>query len=978
MIVGILSMKKSLKSIGLISIFLLSLVSCSSGSKNSGSSQPCVEHNFEIKRDSSGHWQRCVICGYETEKVNHDFSTGRVYMARDPQTTDHPYHIVEYHCDFCDINHEEHEDCVYDVNNAYTYREPSYEREGIIAVDCELCHSHIYLDTLPQLEHTYYESYEHNDTYHWHMCKDPGYETLHSPYELHAYGEWVIDLEPTWYIEGKKHRSCVCGVTEYADIDSGAIDYAYRVLKLSSNSYGGYSVIGTNEKIVGELVIPETYGRYPINVIASSSLENQTEMTSVHIPSSIIKIEDEAFEGCSGISEVTIPNSVSEIGTRIFDECTALETVTLSNKLSALPYATFRECSSLKSIGIPDSINTIGREAFSYSGLERIIISNNVRTIEDEAFEECRNLKLVTLGKGITSFGNNVFNNANSNAYINIYDNLREKIGTIGSVNINYHGTLSNYLSLTIDQNSFSPKSVHLYLDEEHEDVETTDLVIPSSFSVIKRFAFYRCGGLKSITFEDSDYQLGMYVFYCCSSLQTINFGNGKKTCENGLILMCDSLCQINLTGSFDIQIVSGDEFISNCLHLVEIINTCNINFSSLPYGGGITNTDIRVISDESSSLLKTSADEFVYLDEGSKKTLVNYIGSEKEITVPSYITDIRGEAFYELGLTEVNIDYPLNSVGKNIFHNNNQLVSVNFNSTINSFANEGYVFYTTSVEHVKLPDNLTVLKGFFYNCDNLKNIDLPETLLEVGSSAFSNCSSLESLTFPDSVTIIANNAIYECENLKSVTFGKGVSSNIDALLLKLSYLEEVNFSVENVTYKSIGGVIYSYNGENLISSCKSVSENYTVLDGTVTIRNSAFKNNKVIKSVVVSGGVTKIEQDAFYGCSNLVQINLPNTVTEIGKYAFHMANLSSISFPNGLEVIEEYVVATNRYLTRVEIPASVTTIKDYAFYYCYSIEEFVYLGTIAQWNAINKQSRWNDHTSFTVVHCSDGDIFLN
>lgn len=157
----------------------------------------------------------------------------------------------------------------------------------------------------------------------------------------------------------------------------------------------------------------------------------------------------------------------------------------------------------------------------------------------------------------------------------------------------------------------------------------------------------------------------------------------------------------------------------------------------------------------------------------------------------------------------------------------------------------------------------------------------------------------------------------------------------------------------------------------------------YTSSDGNIvspyqtsslpTIVSNTYVNGKGV--IKFASDITIIGSNAFYYCSGLTSVMIPNSVTSIGYAAFAgCSSLTSFSIPNSVTNIGKFAFYECRSLTSVAIPNSVTSIEDKAFYYCTRLTTISYTGTIAQYNAITKESGWHDNVPATVVHCTDGD----
>ena len=116
-------------------------------------------------------------------------------------------------------------------------------------------------------------------------------------------------------------------------------------------------------------------------------LINNKEVTELHIPDGVSKIEDNAFAACNSLIKISIPNSVTEIGQSAFSGCSSLTSITIPNKVTSIGKETFCNCESLTKVSIPDSVTLIGNNAFfNCKLLFYLTIGKNVREIGEGAF----------------------------------------------------------------------------------------------------------------------------------------------------------------------------------------------------------------------------------------------------------------------------------------------------------------------------------------------------------------------------------------------------------------------------------------------------------------------------------------------------------------------------------------------------------------------------------------------------------------
>jgi hypothetical protein len=98
-------------------------------------------------------------------------------------------------------------------------------------------------------------------------------------------------------------------------------------------------------------------------------------------------------------------------------------------------------------------------------------------------------------------------------------------------------------------------------------------------------------------------------------------------------------------------------------------------------------------------------------------------------------------------------------------------------------------------------------------------------------------------------------------------------------------------------------------------------------------IEDDAFCGCSSLTSVTIPNSVTSIGESAFFGCSALTSVTIPNSVTSIGSRAFYNCSaLTSVTIPNSVTSIGKWAFLGCDSLTSVTIPNSVTSIGEEAF----------------------------------------------
>ena len=191
-----------------------------------------------------------------------------------------------------------------------------------------------------------------------------------------------------------------------------------------------------------------------------------------------------------------------------------------------------------------------------------------------------------------------------------------------------------------------------------------------------------------------------------------------------------------------------------------------------------------------------------------------------------------------------------------------------------------------------------------------------------IGDGAFENCTTVTSVTIPDSVTNIGDSAFSQT-GMTSVVIPSSVTC-----------IGEYEFANSySLTSAIIPGSVTSI-PEGAFDQCTSLT-NATIPASTTNIGDYAFFSTS-LTSVTIPEGIPSIGDSAFSECYRLTNITIPSSVTKIGNGAFWLCeNLTRVAIPDSITSIGAQAFYECSALTSVAIPASVTTIGPGAFGEC-------------------------------------------
>ena len=225
-----------------------------------------------------------------------------------------------------------------------------------------------------------------------------------------------------------------------------------------------------------------------------------------------------------------------------------------------------------------------------------------------------------------------------------------------------------------------------------------------------------------------------------------------------------------------------------------------------------------------------------------------------------------------------------------------------------------GGLFYNVISDTIPYTAEVTNHPGFPYEIasatipEKVNYCDITYVVKRIGAGAFEDCYALTSVTIPNSITSIESFAFKNCQSLNSI--------NIPQSVVFIKPTAFSNSGIYNDESNWEDSVLYI--GDCLIQAKRGLTGSYIVKEGTRLIINEAFAG------------------------SNLTDITIPNTVTDIGVGAFQYSDLTSIIIPNGVTKIWAGAFLHCTSLKSVTLSNSITQIQRDAFRDCTALTTVV------------------------------------
>lgn len=728
----------------------------------------------------------------------------------------------------------------------------------------------------------------------------------------------------------------------------------------------------------------------------SSSLSGEVVIPSTVVSNGIkftvTSISNGAFARCASITSIIIPGTVTSIGTTQtsnetnlpFFSCTALKSVRFEDGTSDIYLGAY--FSTRYGIGLFNSCPLeevyIGRN-IKYKNYSQYEYASNAHYYGFSAFYNQPNLSKVIIGEGCTELTDYLFY---KNASITLMDfpNVK-KIGRSTFEECSRLTTLN--LGSSIEE--FGDRCFY-------NCTYITKLTFPNSAKSIGDYAFYNCASITEVTVGNALKEIGSYAFYNCKSFTALILPDCFTTMGESAFEDCSKLTVAKLGQS--LTSVPAKAF-KNCTALSEMI----IPGAAKSIGDQAFYNDYGLAVITMNEGLETIGSEVFYNNSGIMRFTIP--GTVKSMGANCFYgcTNVSYLIFKD-GIGTLNIDNtkcksskidaitkdtekekrdrkydyfydcPIKflSIGKNITYESSPSVEIYDPDKKEMVKRASAPFVNhKGIRSVTIGQNVTLLYNHLLNgCSGISEIILPSGMAEIYSYALANLPAITSLILPDPLTLFGDYACANNTSLTSIIFneeqGNSLSMKIgDGALSNCPGLTELIFpgkttSIGSYCFKNTPNITkVRFNDSSSSVSLGSGSAKNTCLFGDCELRSlyigkdiiysgRAFNYQTKLTDVRFShaGTVTLCDDYLLYGVSSCKSLDLPESITELGSYAFaYMTALDGINIPSKVSHLPKGLFSNDTSLSSITIHPAVVKMDGKIFENCSSLTTVTFEG---------------------------------
>lgn len=728
-------------------------------------------------------------------------------------------------------------------------------------------------------------------------------------------------------------------------------DYDFYQDLADGVKYTPIAVLPSEQSVSGE----NEYCVWNYDASTKTVYINGENIESSHNAYSCVFTKDSGYATYQkGDAPLPLYSEIDDNGTKREQYCTfdfehlviGKDTVNFNSHVSGRIYKNiktveFEEGSQLQTLGknafyfcpaqeyaLPDTVTSIGEEAFMYSGILSFAVPSKVKRIEKNLFYHS-SLESITFNQTETDIGDYAF----------AYSNIKE-------VSV--------------------PQSVTSIGKDTFENTPISKVTLPNNLKIVSEAMFSNCPNIKNIDFLPSTVTYINTSAFSSTGVTALDFTKTNIThIDDFAFSDCEELASVKLnekttylSGFGSCPKLSVISIPSNVTYIGyrAFADNPQLSFTSVPssvkYIGSyaFTNTNVKELNLSANTEL--SLGSYAFCD----------LTTLEKITLPSTLQYISTCAFCNTALKSIAIPDGVDTIYSGAFKNT-PLSKVSFSSN----------------SQLKIID-----KYAFSDCLNLTKFVFPKSVIETHDGAFKNDVNLKTVIVLGEeginasvnpfyagddntktyLTEIYGNDAKTDENGNKIWNGVSRYANVYGItLIPLEdYVEtpDGGSQTDSSNHGTWANGSWQYDDSTnrlFVTGNGELTSTFKTSDGKA-LNLASYLSNKAMTSIVLTEGITGVGADVFftdYGI-DVQSVSLPNTLTSIGSNAFRnikakkfkiSANLSSIganafygsnvnSFDlsnTKVEAIGNYAFANCKNLTSINLPKVLKTIGDGAFY---------------------------------------------
>ena len=641
-----------------------------------------------------------------------------------------------------------------------------------------------------------------------------------------------------------------------------------------------------------------------ITAIGVYNFSDLINLTSISIPESVTIIGEEAFSQCSSLTSVDIPGNVEIIGLRAFSSCRRLTGVRLINgikKIEAFAFAycplngviiprsvtaidgkAFYSCGELKSFSVnsassnytsvdgviynkaktklclfpagktgtftvPDYVTSIGDSAFCTTSLTGITVPGNVTDIGAYAFNNSDKLATVQIQPGIETIRRGTFDICTALTGFNIPDSVKKIEKQAFRHCKKLQGVLIPDSVTEIESEAFSnceqlknvnlPKNLQVIPESCFVDCyNMTGVKIPDGVTEIAESAFAYCGKLSRVSIPDSVATIGQYAFQDCSSLTHVTLPPGVEAIGYNAFKDCTELAGVDvlnknavISAPFNTSLVLSGY--SGSTAETYAAGNSRITFRAIQ-DGGVLGDRVTWIMIDGAVTVRGEGDMYNY---------------ESEHTPLKEVRDLIDSLEIADGIT---------SIGNFVFEGCSSLQELTIPGSVRRIGVGAFCW--SAISRLEISRGVeTIDIGAFSGCTNLRSVTIPDTVERMRNGCFAECENLTRAIIPPTVTVVGDQAFDDCDDDLTIFACRGSAAHTYAVDNNIHWVDT-----------------------------DEIEEDFILPKNLITIQQQAFMGIGA-RCITIPNGAKTIGSKAFANCTELLQIHIPESVTNIAADAF-------------------------------------------------------------------------------------------